>query len=143
MPRILRQIGRVGGRADRARSGHALSAGQPRHAQRAISSWKHLAEAARRARTRRRPGGDPRSGQGAGRRNEERLGNEDVYERFKDAAKALREAIDEVQPQMQFDAAAARPAAETGPASGRLGRDLAGQYEQKNASWACSISTTC
>ena len=43
--------------------------------------------------------------------------SEAVYERFRDAAKELREAIDGVQRRMQFDPAAARPRRGIGPAN--------------------------
>jgi len=55
--------------------------------------------------------------------------NEDVYEQFKDAAKRLRDRIDKVQPQMQFDPAAARPAAETSLQAIGLAGDVAEQYD--------------
>lgn len=57
--------------------------------------------------------------------------NADVYEQFKNAAKALRDAIDGVEKHMQFDAAAARPAAEIALHVIRLADDLASQYDQK------------
>jgi ATP-dependent helicase/nuclease subunit A len=57
--------------------------------------------------------------------------NEEVYGRFRDAAKELRDEIDAVQPHMQFDAAAARPAAETALQVLGLAADLAAQYERK------------
>jgi ATP-dependent helicase/nuclease subunit A len=57
--------------------------------------------------------------------------NKDVYEQFKDAAKRLREHIDRVKPQMQFDAAAARPAAEAALRTVALASDVAEQYERE------------
>jgi ATP-dependent helicase/nuclease subunit A len=58
-------------------------------------------------------------------------GNEAAFEQFRDAAKALRDAIDKVDGHMAFDAAAARPAAETALQVLRLAADLTGQYDQK------------
>ena len=57
--------------------------------------------------------------------------SEDVFEQFQEAAKGLRERIDKVEPQMQFDAAAARPAAERCPASVALAADVAEQYDRR------------
>ena len=63
-----------------------------------------------------------RGGEGAGRRHKKDWATEEAYERFRDAAKALREAIDEVAGRLQFDAAAARPAAEAALQALRPGR---------------------
>ena len=58
-------------------------------------------------------------------------GNAAAFEQFRDAAKTLRDAIDNVDMHMQFDAAAARPAAETALHVLRLAADLADQYDAK------------
>jgi ATP-dependent helicase/nuclease subunit A len=58
-------------------------------------------------------------------------GNATAFEQFRDAAKELREAIDDVADQMRFDAAAARPAAEIALQLIGLTADLAEQYNQK------------
>ncbi|MEN6459098.1 MAG: UvrD-helicase domain-containing protein [Thermoguttaceae bacterium] len=57
--------------------------------------------------------------------------SEDIYERFRDAAKALREAIDRLGGCLQFDLTAARPAAVLGLQVLKLAADLAEQYEAK------------
>jgi ATP-dependent helicase/nuclease subunit A len=56
---------------------------------------------------------------------------EDVYERFKDAAKRLRDQIDKAKPQMRFDAAAARSAAKLALQAVALASDVAEQYERE------------
>ncbi len=57
--------------------------------------------------------------------------NEEVYEQFKEAAKRLRDRIDKLQPQMQFDPAAARPAAELSLQAIGLAADVAEQYDRR------------
>ena len=57
--------------------------------------------------------------------------NEEVYEQFKEAAKRLRDRIDKLQPQMQFDPAAARPAAELSLQAIGLAADVAEQYDRQ------------
>jgi len=58
-------------------------------------------------------------------------GDPDAFERFRDAAKALREAIDRVLDQLRFDAAAAMPAARMALDALRLADLLAAEYESK------------
>ena len=58
-------------------------------------------------------------------------GNEAAFEQFRDAAKALRNAIDDVKKHLQFDAVAARPAAETALQLIALSADLDTQYDHK------------
>ena len=71
--------------------------------------------------------------------------SEEVYEQFRDAAKELRDAIDDVEQRMQFDAAAARPAAETALQLLGLAADgvAAALRPARSGNWACWISTTC
>ena len=57
--------------------------------------------------------------------------SEEVFEQFRDAAKGLRDRIDKVEKQMQFDAAAARPAAEVSLQAIALAADVAEQYDQR------------
>jgi ATP-dependent helicase/nuclease subunit A len=57
--------------------------------------------------------------------------NEQVYNRFRDAAKALRDAIDQVESRLRFDPAAARPAAELALELLGLAADVAQRYEQR------------
>ena len=57
--------------------------------------------------------------------------SEDVYGRFRDAAKALRDAIDAVKSHMRFDAEAARPVAATALQVVGLAADLTEQYDRK------------
>ncbi|MBU4398286.1 MAG: UvrD-helicase domain-containing protein, partial [Planctomycetes bacterium] len=66
--------------------------------------------------------------QGAGKKH---WVDEEAYERFKDAAKTLREAVDGVLERMSFDAAAARPAAEAALQAIGLAADVAEQYERR------------
>ena len=56
--------------------------------------------------------------------------SEQVYGRFRDAAKALRDAIDEVESRLQFDPAAARPAAAMALELLGLAADVAGHYDR-------------
>jgi ATP-dependent helicase/nuclease subunit A len=58
-------------------------------------------------------------------------GNEEAFERFKDAAKELRDAIDKVVERMRFDAVAARPAAEMALQALALAGDLTAAYDRK------------
>ena len=69
--------------------------------------------------------------------------NEEVYEQFKEAAKRLRERIDKLQPQMQFD-----PRRLGLPPNCRCRRSLwpptlPSSTTGENANWACWISTIC
>ena len=57
--------------------------------------------------------------------------SEAVFEQFKEAAASVRKAIDNVEKQMQFDAAAALPAAETALQAMTLAADVAEQYDGK------------
>ncbi len=57
--------------------------------------------------------------------------SEEVYARFRDAAKELRDAIDGVAERMQFDAAAARPAAALALEVLALASDLTEQYDER------------
>ncbi|MCE5269296.1 MAG: UvrD-helicase domain-containing protein [Planctomycetaceae bacterium] len=57
--------------------------------------------------------------------------SEAVYEQFRDVAKALRDMIDKTATQMQFDPAAARPAACLAMLVLHLAADLTEQYDQK------------
>jgi ATP-dependent helicase/nuclease subunit A len=58
---------------------------------------------------------------------------EEVYEQFKEAAKRLRDRIDKLQPQVQFDPLAARPAAELSLQAIGLAADVAGQYDRRKS----------
>ena len=66
--------------------------------------------------------------QGAGKKH---WVDDEAYERFKDAAKTLREAVDGVLERMSFDAAAARPAAEAALQAIGLAAEVAEQYERR------------
>ncbi len=57
--------------------------------------------------------------------------NEEVYEQFKDAAKRLRDRIDKLQPQMQFDPTAALSAAGLSLQAIGLAAGVAEQYDQR------------
>jgi ATP-dependent helicase/nuclease subunit A len=57
--------------------------------------------------------------------------SEKVYEQFRDAAKELRDTIDDVGDSMRFDPAAARPAAELALQTLGLAADVAQQYAQR------------
>ncbi len=57
--------------------------------------------------------------------------NEQVYGRFRDAAKALRDDIDEVESRLQFDPAAARPAAAMALELLGLAGDVARHYAER------------
>jgi ATP-dependent helicase/nuclease subunit A len=57
--------------------------------------------------------------------------SEDVYNQFRDAAKALRDAIDEVESRLQFDPATALPAAALALQLLSLTADVAQHYEQR------------
>ena len=57
--------------------------------------------------------------------------NEDVFGQFRDAAKRLRDRIDKVEKQMQFDALAAQPAAEASLQAISLAADVAEQYDSR------------
>ena len=58
---------------------------------------------------------------------------EEVYERFKEAAKRLRERIDKLQPQVQFDPLAARPAADLSLQAIGLAAGVAQQYDRRKS----------
>ena len=57
--------------------------------------------------------------------------NEDVYGQFRDAAKELRDAIDDVESRLRFDPAAARPAAALALQLLGLATDVAGHYDRR------------
>lgn len=58
-------------------------------------------------------------------------GDAAAFEQFRDAAKALRDAIDKLGERMAFDATAALPAAEAALCVLRMAADLADQYDRK------------
>ncbi len=58
---------------------------------------------------------------------------EEIYERFRDAAKGLRDAIDGVKGRLAFDAEAARPAAEAALRLVALAGEVAGQYDHRKS----------
>ena len=57
--------------------------------------------------------------------------SEPVYERFQAAAKQLRDLVDRLMPQMEFDAAAALPCAERALWVMELAAAVAEQYRQR------------
>ncbi len=57
--------------------------------------------------------------------------NEEIYAQFRDAAKALRDAIDGVAAQIEFDRAAAMPAAEAALQALCLAADMATEYDRR------------
>lgn len=59
--------------------------------------------------------------------------SEEVYERFRDAAKSLREAIDAVAARLNFDVSAARGAAEASLLALALAADVAEEYDRRKS----------
>ena len=69
--------------------------------------------------------------------------SEPVYERFQAAAKQLRDLVDRLMPQMEFDAAAALPCAERALWVMELAAAVAEQYRQRKWQLGRWTSTTC
>ena len=120
---------RVGRGQNGARSGPALSAGPCQDARAvrfsagtglAVQASRCTERSSRPAASARRSIREKAKVQGGG--TKKHWVNEDVYNQFRDAAKTLRDAIDDVAERMQFDPAAARPAAALALATARPGR---------------------